>query len=128
MRSEGTGEELIDGMTRDAFGSLLRQTSRGLNDAAIHEYWKAFGDDDRRRGQLELYRSGDFDKLEPYEGKLAELGVPALVLWGEEDPFASVAGAHRFYKELPGSELAVVEGAGHFVYADAEEITGFLGQ
>ena len=120
MRTEGTGEELIGKMTREGFGELLHQTSRGLDDEAIDEYWKAFGDDERRRGQLELYRSGDFEKLEPYEGKLAELEVPALILWGEDDPFAPVAGAHRFHKELPDSELVVLD-AGHFVFEESPE-------
>ncbi len=57
-------------MTREGFGAVLRPASSGIDDAAVDEYWKAFGDEDRRRGQLELYRSGDFSKLEPYEGKL----------------------------------------------------------
>ena len=42
----------------------------------------------RRRGQLELYRSGDFAELERYRGRLAALGVPTLLLFGSEDPFA----------------------------------------
>ncbi len=131
LRTEGQGEELLEGMTREAFGAVMAQSSRGIDDAAVNEYWKCFGDEDRRRGQLELYRSGDFSKLEPYEGKLAELGVPTLLLWGEDDPFAPVAGAHRFQKQIPGSELVVVDGAGHFVIEDepercAREIAGFL--
>jgi hypothetical protein len=28
---------------------------------------------------LELYRSGDFEKLKPYEGQLQAMGVPALI-------------------------------------------------
>jgi haloalkane dehalogenase len=80
---------------------------------------------------LELYRSGDFEKLEAYEGRLAALGLPALILWGEHDPFAPVAGAHRFARELPGSRMAVVD-AGHFVFEDepercASEVVAFLG-
>ena len=63
-----------------------RDARRGLRPAstpdAVDEYFKAFGDEDRRRGQLELYRSGDFEKLEPYEGKLAALGVPTLAAVG----------------------------------------------
>jgi haloalkane dehalogenase len=118
MRTPGTGEELMDGMTREGFAAVMRQSAAGISDDAIDEYWKAFGDDDRRRGQLELYRSGDFDKLAQYDGKLAELGVPALVLWGENDNFAPVAGAHRFHKELPDSELVVLD-AGHFVFEEA---------
>jgi haloalkane dehalogenase len=117
MRTPGQGEELIEGMTRENFGTMIRSASPEISDEALDEYWKCFADEDRRRGQLELYRSGDFDKLEPYRGCLAELGVPALVLWGEHDPFAPVAGAHRFHKELPDSELVVLT-AGHFVFAD----------
>ena len=54
-----------------------------------------------------------------------------LCLWGEDDEFAPVAGAYRFRKEVPRAEVVVVEGARHFVYADApercaEEITSFL--
>ena len=131
MRAEGTGEELMRGMTREAFASVLRQSCPGLGDDAVNEYWKAFGDEERRAGQLELYRSGDFEKLEPYEGRLAALGVPALILWGEDDEFAPVAGAHRFQRELPGSELVVLEGSGHFVFEQAPErcaeaVVGFL--
>ena len=118
MRTPGTGEELMDGMTRDGFAAVMRESAAGIADDAIDEYWKAFGNDDRRRGQLELYRSGDFQKLAAYD--LAELGVPALILWGEKDGFAPVAGAHRFHKELPDSELVVLD-AGHFVFEEAPE-------
>jgi haloalkane dehalogenase len=120
MRTPGTGEELMDGMTREGFAAVLRQACPAMEDDALDEYWKCFADEDRRRGQLELYRSGDFEKLAPYQGQLAELGVPALVLWGEGDDFAPVAGAHRFHKELPGSELVVLD-AGHFVFEEAPQ-------
>ncbi len=94
-----------------------------MSDDALDEYWKCFADDDRRRGQLELYRSGDFEKLEPYEGRLARLGVPALIVWGAQDRFAGVKMAHRFHDELPGSELVVLDDAGHFVWEDEPEAT-----
>jgi haloalkane dehalogenase len=58
----------------------------------------------------------DFEKLAPYEGKLGELGVPTLLLWGADDQFARIASAHRFAKEIPGAELVALEGAGHFVF------------
>jgi haloalkane dehalogenase len=88
---------------------------------AAHEYFKALGDETRRRGVLELYRSGDFEKLAPYEGKLAALGVPTLILWGGDDPFAPLASAQRFEREIPGAELVVIEGTGHFVVDDAPD-------
>jgi haloalkane dehalogenase len=129
LKEPGTGEQVMDGFTREGFEAVLRQSSAGMSDEAIGEYWKAFKDDTRRRGHLELYRSGDFSKLADYD--LAGLGVPALLVWGEEDEFAPVAGAHRFERELPDTELVVAAGARHFVWEDAPErcadaLTGFL--
>src|SRR5215207_2980765 len=121
MRTPGQGEQLVDGMTLEAFTGMLGSISTGIGPDEAREYFKAFADEPRRRGQLELYRSGDFEKLEAYEGRLAALGVPFLALWGEDDPFAPVAAAKRFEAELPGAELDVIEGAGHFVVDDAPE-------
>jgi haloalkane dehalogenase len=118
MRTPGEGERLIDSYTREGFTGAMRAASSGMSDEAIDEYWKGFADDTRRRGHLELYRSGDFDKLLPYEGRVAALGVPTLVIWGADDRFASVRMAHRFQQEIPGSELEVLDGAGHFVWDD----------
>ena len=121
MREPGKGEEMIDGMTREGFGAMLGQVSSGIGDEALDEYWRAYADEERRHAQLELYRSLDFEQLAPYEGQLAALGVPALILWGEDDPFAPLAGAERFARELPDADLVVAEGSGHFVYEDAPE-------
>ena len=121
MRTPGQGEELVDAMTEEGFAAMLGDLSPGIGADAAREYFKAFADEPRRRCQLELYRSGDFDKLAPYEGRLAALGVPALMLWGADDPFAPVAGAERFERELPGSEVVVLEGTGHFVVEDAPD-------
>ena len=122
MRTEGQGEEVVAGITRESFGQLLQSISPAFDDDAIDEYYKAFGDDVRRRGQLELYRSGEFSELEAYDGRLAGLGVPTLVLWGEDDPFAPVAGAHRLVDEIPGARLAVLPGTGHFIFDEAPEL------
>jgi haloalkane dehalogenase len=125
MRTPGQGEELMAGMTQEGFTAMMGAVAR-MAPEAIAEYWKAYADEDRRRAQLELYRSGDFEKLEPYRGQLAALGVPVLLLWGADDPFAPVAGAHRFLAELPGSRLEVVEGAGHFVFDDEPQAAARL--
>src|SRR4051812_49805193 len=55
MRTEGTGEELMSAMTREALGETLRQSSESMDDATVDEYWKGFADEERRRGHLELY-------------------------------------------------------------------------
>ena len=131
LRRPDEGEQLVENVTRELLATFLRQASPELGDDVIDECWKAWGDADRRRGQLELYRSGDFEKLEPYRGKLAALGVPTLLLWGGRDQFAPVGGAYRLNKQIPHAELVVVDDAGHFLAEDAperfrEELSGFL--
>lgn len=133
MRTPLEGEKVADGMTHDGLAGALRAVSSGMSDKAIAEYWRAFATPDSRAAQLELYRSGEFSELEPYQGKLAALGVPTLLLWGADDPFAPVAGAHRLAREIPHARLDVVDGAGHFVYDDEPERTSaalaaFLGE
>ena len=118
MRTPGKGEELVKGYTREGFFGVMHGASSWMTDEALAEYSKRFADDVRRFGHLELYRSGDFEKLVPYDGCVAALGVPALILWGEQDRFASVRMAHRFREELPGSELELFADAGHFVWDD----------
>jgi haloalkane dehalogenase len=51
------------------------------------------------------------------------MNVPTLVLWGEKDEYAPVAGAHRFAKEIPHAELVVLD-AGHFLMEDQPERVG----
>ena len=133
MRTPGTGEQLVDGLTREAFGGLMHGVSAGMTKAAIDAYARVLSTPERRGAILELYRSGEFAELAPYEGRLAALGVPTLLLWGGDDPFAPVAGAQRFRDEIPGAELVVVDGTGHFVYDDApercaSEVVSFLGR
>jgi haloalkane dehalogenase len=131
MRTPGEGEEMVGAMTKEGFAQMLAAVSRGIDATVAAEYWKTFETEGGRQGILELYRSGDFEKLEAYEGQLARLGVPTLILWGQNDLFAPIAGAYRFKREIPGAKLVVLEGAGHFVYADepsrcAREVAEFL--
>jgi len=123
MRTPGDGERLIAAYTREGFGEAVGGLSTGMSEDALDQYWKAFADDTRRQGHLELYRSGDFDKLERYEGRLAELSLPTLILWGAQDRFASVKMATRFHDEIHESELVTFEDAGHFVWEDEPEGT-----
>ena len=121
LRAEGQGEQMVASITRRTFGEVLRAASPSVSEDALDEYWKAFDGDARRRAHLALYRSGDFARLARYDGMLARLGVPTLILWGEHDDYAPVAGAHRFAREIPHAELVVLEDAGHFLQEDAPE-------
>jgi pimeloyl-ACP methyl ester carboxylesterase len=124
LRTDGEGEQLVENVNRDLLAMALRQVSAELPDEAIDEFFKAYGDAERRRSQLDLYRSGDFAKLAAYDGRLAALGVPALIVWGAKDEFAPVGGAHRFHKQIPGARLVVLDDAGHYVMEDDPDRVG----
>jgi haloalkane dehalogenase len=129
MRTPGVGEQALAGLDRDGFGGLLRATNARFGDDELDEYFKGLADDARKRNALELYRSGDFEKLAGY--RLADLNVPVLLLWGANDEFAPIAGAHRFQRELADTELVTIEDAGHFVWDEqparcAAALTAFL--
>jgi len=50
--------------------------------------------------------------------RLAEIGVPAHVVWGRKDPFQKVRWAARLRDAIPGATLTVLDG-GHFLPWDA---------
>jgi haloalkane dehalogenase len=131
LREEGQGEQLLDAFERKGFGEMLASFSPGFDEAAADEYWRVFSSEEGRLAVLTFYRTCEFSELAPYQDKLAALDVPTLLLWGENDQFAPLGGAYRFKKLIGDAELVVVEGAGHFVYADepqrcAREIVEFL--
>jgi haloalkane dehalogenase len=125
------GEASVAALDRDGFAALLGSQGDAFEEADIDAYWAPFAEGRGRRATLDFYRSMDFSKLGRWDGRLAELGVPTLLLWGEDDEFAPLAGARRFEREIPGARLAVIEGAGHFVYDQepercAREVVAFL--
>jgi haloalkane dehalogenase len=133
MRTPIQGEALVDSLSRDGLAALFEIASNGIDERAVDEYWKAFSTPGGRRGMLELYRSFDLDELEPYQGRLTGLGVPALVLWGQQDDYLPRDYASRFASEIPGAELVLLENARHFLFEDepercAREVIDFLRQ
>ncbi len=131
LRTPGEGEQLVAALNREGFAQMLSSLSAGFDARVAAEYWKAFERPEGRQAILDLYRSGDFSKLESCDGRLAALAVPTLLLWGADDAFAPVAGAHRLKREIPDAKLVVLEGSGHFLYADeprraAAEVAEFL--
>jgi haloalkane dehalogenase len=131
LKTEGEGEQVVENMNRDLFAMGVRQVSADMPDDAIDEYYKAYSDPERKQSQLDLYRSGDFSKLNAYDGKLGALGVPTLIVWGAKDQFAPVRGGYRFQKQIPNASMVVLEDADHFLMEDqpdrvAGEISAFL--
>jgi pimeloyl-ACP methyl ester carboxylesterase len=47
------------------------------------------------------------------DGKLGAIKHPTLIVWGREDELTPLAMGERFKKELPNSELLIIEKCGH---------------
>ncbi len=64
---------------------------------------------------------------------LAEVRLPALVVWGAENRVVPIACAHQYVEALPDARLDVIPDAGHFIEIEqpqalASAIIGFMGR
>lgn len=82
------------------------------------------------RSILALYRSADRDVLAAAGDGLAAIRCPALILWGEHDPYIGPADGRAFERQLPGARFLTVERAGHWPWIDrpelVDEVAAFL--
>ncbi|HEX3433857.1 MAG TPA: alpha/beta hydrolase [Solirubrobacteraceae bacterium] len=77
-------------------------------------------DQGTQRAILRLYRSSPPDVLAAAGarlGELRELGVPALVVWGQRDPYIA-ARFGKAYAEVLDAELVELPDAGHWPWLD----------
>ncbi|SDC42977.1 alpha/beta fold hydrolase [Streptomyces prasinopilosus] len=134
-------EELDDlpGMSQDAFDALLtRQLEMTVADASLMtgDVLRAYLAPHRSApGRASFFehqvRHYDSRYTEEIGDGLGRLTMPVRILWGEEDRWQPLHYAKRLRDDIPGAELVVVPGAGHFLMEDApgrvvREIRDFL--
>ncbi len=56
-----------------------------------------------------------------YPAILTTVKVPALVVWGDGDPFIPASQGKRIASLLPDPEMRVLAGAGHFLHEQRPE-------
>ncbi|MDD7965582.1 alpha/beta fold hydrolase [Actinomycetospora lemnae] len=76
-------------------------------------------------------RHYDSRYTEELTDRLGEIAVPVRIVWGRADRWQPVSYAERLAKDIPGAELVVVDGAGHFLMEDdpdrlTREVLDFL--
>ncbi|MCY3845306.1 MAG: alpha/beta fold hydrolase [Acidobacteria bacterium] len=59
-------------------------------------------------------------------GPVVEHGIPTLFIVGEEDSIFPPAALRAVHRKMPGSEFALVEGAGHSVYFEKPNVFNHL--
>jgi pimeloyl-ACP methyl ester carboxylesterase len=55
------------------------------------------------------------------DGRLENVRMPVLLLWGKADRLISYEVAQRFERELPQAKLVALEGCGHLVLWDCSD-------
>lgn len=79
-------------------------------------------DQGTQRAILRLYRSSSPDVLARAGAGLAQLTMPALVVWGAHDPYIPIRFARTYAQALPHSELVELPDAGHWAWLDRPDV------
>lgn len=114
-----------------AMGLSSRWAARrlGTPPEIVDAAWPYF-DPGTQRAILRLYRSAPEDVLAAAGRGLGAIDAPALVLWGEEDPYLAPKFADAYSQALPNARLRRVPGAGHWPWIDdpqlVDEVCRFL--
>lgn len=107
---------------RLAIDSMVRD---GYRDAFAKEYDMADGFEDRdqvvrdfRRMTYTSYKrcwdeEGAYLRAKRLDARLRDLDVPAVVLFGSEDKFFRAEDCAAAFRQLPGVEVQLIQGAGH---------------
>jgi pimeloyl-ACP methyl ester carboxylesterase len=112
---------------------LLRRTLRNANAQPIgeHEQRELYEllDFGTQRAILKLHRSVGAGTLAAAGEGLASLDAPALIVWGERDPFIASSVAAEYAQALGGdSEVVALEDAGHWPWLDRPDVVELVAE
>jgi pimeloyl-ACP methyl ester carboxylesterase len=115
---------------------VLRRATRVANAAPgpLPEAWLdavlAHFDHGTQRAILRLYRSAPPEALARAGTDLGRVTAPALVVWGQRDPYIPARFGVEYAHALPHAELLELPDAGHWWWLDRpeaiERVVGFL--
>jgi pimeloyl-ACP methyl ester carboxylesterase len=125
--------EFVMGLTTKTFLKLAGKESRPSGEPwpqeMLDSVWKHF-DHGTQRAILKLYRSAPPEVLEQAGERLSLIDAPALVLWGEKDPYIPRKFAEEYAAKLPNGKLNILSDAGHWPWIDRQDsldvVTDFL--
>ncbi len=106
----------------NTLGNILQ--SRGLKAPKLTEMWRAYASlsgAENRRAFLRTLRS----VIEP-GGQVVNAtdrlylaaAMPTLILWGDSDRIIPIEHAYEAHAAIPGSQMEIFEGVGHFPHAE----------
>jgi pimeloyl-ACP methyl ester carboxylesterase len=117
-------DDIDDAFVRSWFETLFERGMRHrerLSDADLDEFRRPFEGPDGVERFVRVAMDLDGEGLVGIEPRLAELEIPAFVLWGEDDAFLPAELAERLGDALPMASVALLPGCGHFLLEDAAD-------
>jgi pimeloyl-ACP methyl ester carboxylesterase len=120
-RTPVLGELFQATTTMAGFRLLLRHGNpRGLPHDFVERMYRDF-DRETKRAVLRLYRATPAGLFEAPLPAMRELDPPTLVVWGGRDPYLPVGYAGVQRQAFPSAEVVVLDGSGHWPFADDPE-------
>ena len=117
--------EFVEEVLRLTFELGLGHSERVTEDL-LAAYREPFSEQGGARAFFRAVRAIDGIGLAGRENELAELDMPTLILWGEDDPYLPVEVADRLNETIPSSTLALLPGCSHFLPEDAPDTVAAL--
>jgi pimeloyl-ACP methyl ester carboxylesterase len=114
------GELFMGATTRFALTQLSRASNAApgpLPDDMLRAIWEHF-DQGTQRAILRLYRDSPSEALTRAGARLGDVRAPALVLWGDRDPYIPSHFADDYAGALFAGEVRHVPDAGHWPWVD----------
>ena len=127
-RTRLAGEAFQATTTRSGLRTALRHGNpRGLPRPFVDRMYDDM-DAGTSRAILRLYRSVEDPSAvgRRHADALRPLDRPALVIWGAHDPYIPVAMADQQREAFPSAEIEILEGSGHWPFADDPDAVGRL--
>jgi pimeloyl-ACP methyl ester carboxylesterase len=112
-------------------GHIPTTTARPMPDVVLERYLRPWTGPAGQAAYLAFLRQLDEGYLDAIRDRLPELRMPTRVVWGTADTWIDPVSAERIAALVPGADVVLVPGAGHFAMEDdatgvADAIEGLL--
>jgi pimeloyl-ACP methyl ester carboxylesterase len=123
-RRPALGELVMGSIPRWWLKRALRRgcvSEAAWTDAQLQAVWDQF-DQGTQRAMLRLHRATGPDRLAAAGAQLESITAPALVIWGERDPWLAPAFADVYARRLHSQGAWKLADAGHWPWRDRADV------
>ena len=104
-------------MVRSSVENVYADQSK-VTDSVVDRYFKLTLREGNRQALVDrMAAEADIDHAD----MIKNISQPTLVLWGEQDLLIPLSYAHKFHRDLPNSDLIILENTGHVPMEESPE-------